>query len=464
MNKIIPILILITISFFAFSGQSNKKVAIVKVAKGTVSIISPSGGDTSVKRGQWLKEGTIVKTGSRSFARISFIDKSSMNIGPNSEIKIEKFSKNKAGVINVLSGKIRAKISKDYLGMKKGKSKLFVKSRSAVMGIRGTDFIFTTSKKTGASTAVLFEGSVVFNKLNKGDNTRNLESIVNRGRRIRPGQFSIAVRGKNRATVPSKMSAKQFIKLDKNDKFKITDTAKGPQKRENNSMVPPGLSGDVVMSDSKNLKKEINKISKQNVKSLLRDQNEEGVEESKGFIKGEDIKPADGSLVHLESGTVIPMGIDSNYDANSGQWNSTTNGGVDQYGEYQPPAKHEITDEGQLLRKDPITGEVVQISTEIGVPVDERPAFKDIIGVKYEDSPEIEDGPRPAGDKDEEVIEPHLINPDGEIRFDEDGNQILRDIPKPGDCSTCNQPNTKYNRPDGGGIAGPSTKVRIRVK
>lgn len=452
-------------SLVAFSGQSNKKVAIVKVAKGIVSIISPSGGGTSVKRGQWLKEGTIVKTGSRSFARISFIDKSTMNIGPNSEIKIEKFSKNKAGVINVLSGKIRAKISKDYLRMEKGKSKLFVKSRSAVMGIRGTDFIFTTSKKTGASTAVLFEGSVVFNKLNKGDNTNNLESIVNRGRRIRPGQFSIAIRSNNRATVPSKMSAKQFIKLNKNDKFKVTVATKESSKRENNSMVPPGLSGEVVMSDNKNLKKEINKISKQSVKSLIKGKNTESLEESKGFIKGDDIKPADGSLVHLESGTVIPMGIDSNYDSNSGQWNSTTNGGVDQFGEYQPPVKHEITDEGQLLRKDPSTGEIVQISTEIGVPLDERPAFKDIIGVKYEDTPPVENGPKPAGDpENENVIEPNLNGPEGEIYYDENGNRILRDIPKPGDCSTCNQPNTQFNHRDGGGSIGPSTKVRIRVK
>src|SRR5690606_40301890 len=56
-----------------------------------------------------------------------------------------------AGVINVLSGKIRSKVTKNYLDMDQDKSKLFVKSKSAVMGIRGTDFIDRKSTRLNSS-------------------------------------------------------------------------------------------------------------------------------------------------------------------------------------------------------------------------------------------------------------------------------------------------------------------------
>ena len=163
---------LFTASVFS-SQNAGKKVALVKIVKGSATFLSLSGDKDYIRKGMWLTEGTIVKTEPRSFVKLSFIDKSSMNIGPKSELKIEKFSKDEAGVINILTGKIRSKVTKDYLQMNKDKSKLFIKSKSAVMGIRGTDFLFSTNKVTGATTAVLFEGKVVFNKINRrGANSR----------------------------------------------------------------------------------------------------------------------------------------------------------------------------------------------------------------------------------------------------------------------------------------------------
>ena len=462
MKKIILGLIIIVLSLFAFAAGDAPKVAIVKIKKGNATALGPDGTQTELKRGEWIKEGSIVKTGAKSFVKIAFIDKSSMNIGPESELKIEKFSKKEAGVINVLSGKIRSQVTKDYLNMDKDKSKLFIKSKSAVMGIRGTDFMFSTSKATGATTAVLFEGSVVFSKIQKNDNLRDLEKIVNKGRKIVPGQFSVAYKNKNRATVPSKMSSKQFYKLEKNKDFEVSDASQRKKSNSSKSVVPPGLTGAAVSSDNENLKQEIKKVINIDVTNNDKDSQQsdsakkEEFVESKGFRDGEDVKPADGSLVHLESGTVIPMGVDSEFDTNAGEWKSSTVGSVDEYGEYVPPEKHEITSEGDILRQDPTTGEVVKIDNEIGVPIDEQAAFNDLKGEVV--SKEVEAGPEPAG---EEVKDGSATRePDSETKVEGD---ILPPPPQPGDCSTCTQPPSLFN----GNVVKPpveSGKTRVNVQ
>lgn len=425
MNKSIKTIFLITLtlglSLFTFAESDGKKVAMVRLKRGSAQA-KLHGDATELKKGEWLLEGSTIKTGPKSFVKLSFIDKSSMNIGPNSEIIIEKFGNKEAGVINVLSGKIRSQVTKNYLEMDKDKSKLFVKSQSAVMGIRGTDFMFTTSKATGATTAVLFEGSVVFNKLNEGESTRDLESIVNRGRRIKPGQFSVVSRTMRRATVPSKMSSKQFFRLEKNKNFAADTSGESTTKASGKSVVPPGLSGSTVKSESIKLPNEI--TQKQDAVNL---------ETTKGFNRGDDIKPADGSLVHIESGTVIPMGAESSFDSNTSEWSSSTNGSVAMDGEYLPPARHEITDQGDLFRIDPATGVPTKVDTDI-LPVDSSPKF-DSLPVKP-----VNDG------------EPLPGNPELP-----DGPDQLPPPPTPEDCSTCNQPGSVYS-PSG------TAPVPVRIK
>ena len=103
-------LLAILLSLIAYSGQDSKKVAIVKLVRGNATFLSPDGEQGKITKGIWVKEGAVIKTEARSFVRLNFIDKSSMNVGPKSELKIEKFSKSEAGVINVLTGKIRSKV------------------------------------------------------------------------------------------------------------------------------------------------------------------------------------------------------------------------------------------------------------------------------------------------------------------------------------------------------------------
>ncbi len=398
------------LSFLAYSNQGSKKVAIVKIKRGEATIISPDGSTSEINKGMWLKEGAIVKTGDKSFVKLSFIDKSSMNVGPKSELKIEKFSKDDAGVINVLTGKIRSKVTKDYLNMEKDKSKLFVKSKSAVMGIRGTDFLFSTNKKNGATTAVLFEGSVVFNKLNRGDDLRDLESIVNKGRRIEPGQFSVTMKGKTKPTVPSKMSSKQIHGLEKNEDFKTTDVSKS-SKSTKKSVVPPGLSGDVVMGSTTNLKSEVEKVIKtqltgNKLEEASPEEKEKMIEESKGFVAGDDVKPADGTVVDVDTGIMIPLGKDSTFDSNTGEWVSNTVGTIDTAtGDYLPPEGYQITDDGKMLKTDEGTGAVQQVVIEVK-PVDEALSLDEAQVVEYQaPDPALLEETKISGEDDKNLVD-----------------------------------------------------------
>jgi hypothetical protein len=429
-----------TLLTFTLVGHSNqKKVALVKMKRGKAQVTTPEGTKKDLKKGDWIVEGSTVVTQKKSFVRLSFVDKSSMNIGPGSEMKIEKFSKSEAGVINVLSGKIRSQVTKNYLNMDKDKSKLFVKSKSAVMGIRGTDFAFTTSKKTGASTAVLFEGSVVFNKLKKGQNQKNLEAIVNKGVRIKPGQFSVASKKFKKPTIPAKMNSTQFKKLERNANF-VAD-ANGGEKKKRKSLVPPGLSGEAVKSNAEGLRgvaggsNDGEKKKSFDMKNVM------------GFNDGENVKPADGSMVHIESGTVIPLPADAVFDDNAGEFVSTSVGGADSNGEYQPPADLKITDKGEMFK---VTegGAEVKIEVEIRPP-NEMPATLQEIeaGVNKKKKKK---GPSPAGGPD----------PNGPA-----GGQVQCQQPP------CAAPIPVFN---GGGASGPAvdqgnfqksrTKVRINVQ
>jgi len=239
MNKVL--LLLLVMSF----GISAKNIASVKLVRGKVFVISSDNTKKQLKKNDWLNEGDTVQTLKRSFARLNFIDDSKVNVGPESQVKIERFKDDKPGVLSVVTGKIRAEISKDYLKMKKNKSKLFVKSNAAVMGIRGTDFLFSKDSDD-STTAVLFEGSVVFNKLNSSDqnNFEQYEAIVDKGFKLKPGDFSTVGTGVSSPTQPKKLDKVQFIKLKNNSGLS----------NKTRSVVPSGLDLKTVKKDSEQAK------------------------------------------------------------------------------------------------------------------------------------------------------------------------------------------------------------------
>lgn len=446
MKKYVALLALFSLIWFAFAGTEGKKVAVIKMKRGTAYVIRADGSKIPAIKGEWVHQGSVIKTAERSFVRLSFIDKSTVNVGPKSEMKIEKFSDSDAGVLNVISGKIRSKVTKDYLKIDKNKSKMYVKSKSAVMGVRGTDFVYSYNPKTDASTTVLFEGSIAFNRINKKNFKSQLEDIVNRGYVIKPGQFSVASRGMTRPTFPAKMSSRQIKALEKNENF----IGKRMKKKVviKKSIVPPGLTGEIIASSSEALEKGIKKVVKANVRSEKSNIKKDIISSSKGFIKGDLVKPVDGSIVHIDSGTIIPLGTDSVFDGNQGEWISTSVGEVDPAGKYVPPEGYKITDEGSLL-KIVEGGKTLQVIIDVAGTLDDTPPLNEIPTQQWVAPIE---GPSPAGTQ----INGEPPPPNGE------GNLP----PPPQECMNCAAPlPPSYNTSGPGGNIGnlPRSRATIRV-
>lgn len=336
--------------------QAATNVAVVKLLRGQVEVVV-GGKPKALKLDDWVQEGVVVRTQDKSFVKLVFIDKSQMNIGPSSELKIEKFGGKEAGVIDVVKGKVRSQVTKDYLQMQnEDQSKLFIKSKNAVMGVRGTDFLITTN---GQNTAlVLFEGEVVFNHLSETGKIPNakLEDIVDRGVRVKPGEFSVVERDRPQPTVPAVLNVKQREVLESNQDFQTGRTPSQAGNETVKSVVPEGLSGQSVSNESDTLKNELTQVSNVEVVSSSSSEN------AAGTVSGDVVKPANGSFVHLESGVVIPPPADSVFDKNTNSFvASGANGTVGADGNFVPPANMEITNDGKVL----LTVELPQGQTKV---------------------------------------------------------------------------------------------------
>lgn len=345
--KILMSIAFVGLCFFDQALADAKKVAVVKLLRGEVNVLT-LGKTAKLNADEWVEDGAVIKTAEKSFVKLIFIDKSQMNVGPNSEMKIEKFDGKDSGVIDLVKGKIRSQVTKDYLQIQdKDKSKLFIKTPNAVMGIRGTDFMIATNGKN--TSAVLFEGEVVFNRLDARGitNSRNLEDIVDRGVRMFPGEFSVVEANRSQPTVPSLLNVRQRENLEKNEGFD-SERAPGNSKGEapTKSVVPEGLSGEVTSNDTMVLKTEVAQIgggsSEQRSTSSI---------DPNGYIAGDKIKPTNGSFLHIESGVIIAPGADSIWDENTKTYlPSATNGTVASNGDFIPPKNMLITDNGDVFK------------------------------------------------------------------------------------------------------------------
>lgn len=302
----------------AISTAHASNIAKVKALRGDVKAIGQDLALRELKKDDWILEGETVVTSIKSFVRLNFIDDSNVNIGPSSKVKVEQFKKDAPGVLSVVTGKIRAEVSKDYLKMQNNKSKLFVRSSNAVMGIRGTDFLFSSNSKTNNTVAVLFEGSVVFNRLDSKDisNIGKYESIVSSGMKIRPGEFS-SVTGDQKLIKPKNLNKAQYINL-KNNKI---------SSQTNRSAVPEGLSNSIVKSSDK-------PKSDSEMKLI-----------------------SSGAMINLNSGKVI----DNASIKNNGELTSS--------GEFLLPKDVSLNDKGELVQNsvDKKTNKIKQIPLPEGV-------------------------------------------------------------------------------------------------
>lgn len=244
-----------------FSSLIFADHAIVIKMRGKVTALPPKSMIAKIlKIGDKLPEDTSVLTGKKSFALIRFSDSSTMSIGPNSKVVVQKVSKKKASIISLLKGKVRTKVKKS--NAKSSKNKFYLRTRTAAMGVRGTEFQTVFNPENKATSMVTFSGEVAMAKVEEAgeetlknnkiaisrdditnkikvkkskatlSNRRLLDSALSSKNAVvvKTGQFSGSFSKLPKTTMPVKISPVQLNTLYKSENFGVEDREKAKEK------------------------------------------------------------------------------------------------------------------------------------------------------------------------------------------------------------------------------------------
>ncbi len=341
---------------------------------------SLNGKTFSVKKGDWLKEGTVITTHPKSFVKLLFIDKSSVNIGPKSQMKITAFPKDikkKAGIITLIKGQIRSKVTKNYFKVEgKKKSKLFIKTKTAAMGVRGTDFQVNFNSVNQATSLITFSGAVAMAQINpqidlpQVDQSQ-MEKWVSSPQAVtvRRGQYSGASPQTTRATTPVKISPVQLEVLQKNDIPGGANSNQSNQESSQNSrpkkfksIIPPGADSKAFANQNQEaeaaVKSAVGTQVMQEVKSEIQKEeaevagNEPPPEGAVNTATGE-IAPTAGGYIDPATAQYIPPPPGSVFDPNAGVYIPPPEVGyIDpETGAYKNDA-YDLTPEGKFVPKE----------------------------------------------------------------------------------------------------------------
>jgi hypothetical protein len=175
---------------------------------------------TRLKRGNRLPLGTTLQSFNKAFAKIVFDDNSSINIGPHTKIILSGNVKKGENIISLLKGELRSRLNKTP--GKHKQRKFYIKTPTAVMGVRGTDFISEYSPKTKETNLKVIRGKVAFGPLPRLKkfrlNSRSIENILQgpRSIRVKRGFASKIFKKGRRPSLPKKIPAKMLKRLIKN--------------------------------------------------------------------------------------------------------------------------------------------------------------------------------------------------------------------------------------------------------
>ena len=317
-------------------------------ADGATVILLRGTAKTSAGKELQLKDevppGTTITTSPKSFVKLLFRDQTQMNIGPASTLKIEATRAGEASLVNLMAGQLRAKVTKDPLRDPSGqpKEKMVVKTRTAAMGIRGTDFNVSYNPNNGITALVTYEGNVAMARLRDGEHP--LQALRQPGfvQSVSAGQFSGAQYDRPVASVPVRISPVQFEALKGNDAFAGLGE-KPVQKAESfASPIPPGV-------DPKSF------ASATPAEGRVPANNSAPAEGYYNPASGA-YAPRAGGYLDLNSGRYVPPPAGSSFDANTGVYvPPKAMGEVDtRTGMYVPPKGVEL---------DPVKGFVPEAAT-----------------------------------------------------------------------------------------------------
>ncbi len=354
--------ILFVFTFLPLATFASEQVAKVIILKGLVKAKFPNGSVVDVKVDQDIPEGTTIQTAEKSFVKLTFIDKSQMNLGPNSQMVITAFPKKEAGIITLVKGQIRSKVTKDYMEMDdKSKSKLYIKTKTAAMGIRGTDFQVNYNPENQNTSLITFEGKVAMGHIDRDQieerfDQARLEAVVSSEKAVLVTRGEISAVNLNvsqRAMEPTKLGSKQIEALEKNESG-LDENPSEPSKsdvkpdeasKQFRNPIPPGASGTQFSNTPADIEKK--------VLNMPAEAHSTRTQSPDGFFNvttGEYKLPA-GSVIDLKTVNIVPPPTNSYFDKISGTFIiPETIGKIDKSsGAYKAPMGLELSAGGKFI-------------------------------------------------------------------------------------------------------------------
>ncbi len=339
---------ILTIQSFAVLADDVAKVVILK---GQVKAKLSNGSVIDVKPDASLPEGAVIQTAEKSFVKLIFIDKSQMNLGPNSQMVINAFPKKEAGIITLVKGQIRSQVTKDYMEMDdKSKSKLYIKTKTAAMGIRGTVFQVNYNPANQNTSLITYEGKVAMAHIERNEREAKfdqgkLENIVSSNKAVLVKENQVSAVNMNvaeRAMIPTTLSMTQLEALKGNETGAKESTDK--EQKQFRNPLPPGA--DSALFTAATAEKGI-------VPATAGDK---AHSDPNGFfnVKTGEYKLPAGSLIDLNTVNIIPPPVNAVFDPNTNTYVvPETYGKVDKTtGEYKAPAGLKLEADGKFILVD----------------------------------------------------------------------------------------------------------------
>ena len=142
---------LVALAALAFTTPAlAADIGLIKVSKGAVQI-ERGGAKVPANVGSPLRASDVIVTGADGSAGITFTDNSLVSVGPNSVFAIEKYSFDSTTHAGQFEGNLRQGRLAAVSGkmVKQSPESMKIRTPSAVMGVRGTEFVVQVDEPAG---------------------------------------------------------------------------------------------------------------------------------------------------------------------------------------------------------------------------------------------------------------------------------------------------------------------------
>lgn len=333
----------------AAPAQAVTPIGVAAVVKGRVGK-KVGATQAFLREGDKIEEGAIITTSSDGFAKIVLLDQTQLVIGPNASMAMENLRANSPGIVSLLQGTVRSKVVKDPMAPNPAappKTKFIFRTKSATMGVRGTDFQVIYNPENKITSLITYEGGVAMVKNPEGsESSTALTRLLSNEKTVlvTEGRFASSLPALADPTIPTRLSPAQFEAMKASDPGALARTSgmtlgsSSSGSSSSGSPIPPGVNPKTFAAAGGVLERQLGNIARN---SIIDAPASAGLPPPEGIYdrKNGAYAPPAGGFVDVKTGLYVPPPPGSSFDSNTGVFvPPPSSGGFDaQTGKYLPP-------------------------------------------------------------------------------------------------------------------------------